>query len=699
MKGRMRFAAVIACLLIPLSTFLWPAAAVAQQPAGPGPAPGQTVRPLQLPTLRPAVADTGIFSPLPLPPGNQIRRADGAPGSEYWQQRVDYQIRAMLDTAAKRITGSETIRYTNNSPDTLRFVWMQVDQNLFRPGSTGSLLFASESRFGGAGFEGGFDINTVTQCSTAPERPKTKQRVPAKRGSPDSTAMITDCSRATKVSPLRTRVDDTMMYLDLADPIPPGKSTLFEVAYGFNIPEHGADRMGREGSLYEIAQWYPRMAVYDDVHGWNTDQYLGQGEFYLEYGNIQYEVTVPAGYIVAGTGQLQNPGDVLTRTQRDRLAAAVKSDTTIHVVTQAELASGAARPTRDGLLTWRFRADNVRDVAWTASPEYLWDASGWEGVLAQAFYRPTAEDPWKDVAKMSRYSIQEYSTRWFSYPYPQISAVEGPVSGMEYPMLAMEAKGDDGPNLYNVLTHEIGHMWYPMVVGSDERRYAWMDEGFNTFINTFSEEDYWKRNDSAIRQRERQLVIGVDQMPSAQPILTPANRYKNSNNLLSLAYVKPSIALLTLRSKVLGPQVFDSAFREYTRRWAFKHPQPADFFRTMEEVSGRDLAWFWRSFFYTTAALDQSVEGVKQEPDGSAQVALVNLGDAVMPVELELSFEDGTTELVKLPVEIWYGGNRYVYQVKPGKTIVSARVNPDGTFPDAVTSNDAWKRPATTATP
>jgi hypothetical protein len=490
-----------------------------------------------------------------------------------------------------------------------------------------------------------------------------------------------------------------MMYVDLATPIPPGGTTVFDLAYGFAIPEHGADRMGRDGALYEIAQWYPRMAVYDDVHGWNTDQYLGQGEFYLEYGNIAFEVTVPAGYIVAGTGVLQNPADVLTADQRSRLAAALKSDTTIHIVTASDLASGAARPVNQGSLTWRFRADNVRDVAWAASPEYLWDASGWEGVLAQAYYRLSAEETWKDAAKMSRFSIQEYSTRWLGYPYPQISAVEGPVSGMEYPMLAMEAKSDDGPDLYNVLTHEIGHMWYPMVVGSDERRYAWMDEGFNTFINTFSEEAYWHRDDSAVRQRERQLVIGIDQTPTAHPIMTPANRYKNSNNLLSLAYVKPSIMLLTLRNKVLGPEVFDSAFREYTRRWAFKHPQPSDFFRTIEAVSGRDLAWFWRGFFYTTAALDQTVESVKQEPDGSGQVTLANLGDAVMPVELELGFDDGTTERVKLPVEVWYGGNRYLYPIKPGKTIVSARVNPDGTFPDAVPTNDAWKRPTTTATP
>jgi hypothetical protein len=363
-------------------------------------------------------------------------------------------------------------------------------------------------------------------------------------------------------------------------------------------------------------------------------------------------------------------------------------------VTPEELASGAARPRRDGMLTWRFRAERVRDVAWAASPEYQWDASGWDGILAQAYYRPSADATWKDAAKMSRYSILEYSKRWYPYAYPQISAVEGPVSGMEYPMVAMEARGDDLEDLYNVVTHEIGHMWYPMTVGSNERRYAWMDEGFNTFINTFSEEDYWKRDDSDVRRHETGFVTSLDQTPTAQPIMTPANRYRTTNNLGSLAYMKPSIVLLALRNKVLGAEVFDTAFREYTRRWAFKHPQPADFFRTMEEVSGRDLAWFWRSFFYTTAVLDQSVETVAQGPDGGALVTIRSLGAAVMPVELELGFADGTRDTVKLPVEIWYGGNRYVYEVEAGKQVVSARVNPDGRFPDVVSSNDAWTAPA-----
>jgi hypothetical protein len=654
-------------------------------------APTQAARPLNLqPALKPPVADTGIFSPLPLPEPTAVRRPDGAPGPGYWQQRADYVIKATLDTAAKRIDATEQIRYTNHSPDTLRFVWMQVDQNLFRPGSTGSLLFAAESRFGGAGFPGGFDIASLTQSAVPAKAPMgARRRTPA--GGP-ATAAAT--ARDATATPLEHRVDDTMMYVELAQPLAPGATTVFDLAYHFNIPEHGADRMGREGSLYEMAQWYPRMAVYDDVHGWNTDQYLGQGEFYLEYGNIDYEVTLPAGFIVAGTGTLQNPEQVLTPTVRTRLAAAVRSDTTMAIVTPEELASGAARPRRDGTLTWRFRAEQVRDVAWAASPDFQWDASGWDGILAQAYYRSSARETWQDAAKMSRYSIQEYSTRWFRYPYPQISAIEGPVSGMEYPMVAMEARGDDGPDLYNVITHEIGHMWYPMTVGSDERRYAWMDEGFNTFINTFSEEDYWKRDDSQTRRNETQFVTSLDQSPAAQPIMTPANRYKSNDNLGSLAYVKPSIMLLALRNKVLGPEVFDTAFREYTRRWAFKHPQPADFFRTMEEVSGRDLAWFWRGFFYTTAALDQSVESVKQTPDGTAQITLRSLGAAVMPVELELGFADGSTQLVKLPVEIWYGGNRYIYRIQPGKAIVSARVNPDGRFPDLVARNDGWTAPA-----
>ncbi len=637
-------------------------------PAPPTPAaPGQRPAPAQR-ELRGPVADTGIFSPLPLPEPNDLRRANGSPGRAYWQQRADYVIKATLDTAARRLSGKVTIRYSNNSPDTLARIWLQLDQNLFRKGSVGSYLNPQESRFGGANFDGGFEIPAVLATLEAPRG----RLAPARPAA------------------AKTRVDDTMMEVVLPFPLPPGRVATLALDFAFNIPDHGADRMGRDGALYELAQWYPRVCVYDDVNGWNTLQYLGQGEFYLEYGDFEYDVTVPAGYIVAGTGMIQNPLEVLTATQRARLAAAVRSDTVVRIVTEAELQSGAARPRRDGMLTWRFKAQNVRDVAWAASPEYLWDATGWEGILAQAYYRPSAKELWHEAATMSQYSIKEYSGRWLRYPYPQISAVEGPVSGMEYPMVAMEAKDETREGLYSVVTHEIGHMWYPMIVGSDERRYPWMDEGFNTFINIFSEEGYFKRDDTRRRRGEGMFVLMNDQASTAQPIMTYANRFRTDGNLGALAYIKPAMGLYVLRSKVLGAEVFDAAFREYTRRWAFKHPQPADFFRTIEDVTGQDLDWFWRGWFYTTAALDQAVESVTQRA-GQVSVVIRNGGQLVLPVELTLTYGDGTTEVRRFPVEIWYKGDKYTAVVATDKTVTAAQVNADGQFPDVNPRNDGWK--------
>ncbi|MEO8202175.1 MAG: M1 family metallopeptidase [Gemmatimonadota bacterium] len=642
----------------------------AQQPTQPPAQPSAA--------FRSPVADTGIFSPLPLPDPTEVRSANGAPGPRYWQQRADYAIVATLDTTARTLKGTVTIRYTNNSPDSLPYLWLQMDQNLFRPGSTGSMLNAASSRFGGAGFQGGFEIENIYQ--TAAARPATGANRPR--------------AVAAAQLPVKTRVDDTMMRVDLAAALAPGQATVLVIAYHFNIPEHGADRMGRDGNLYELAQWYPRMAVYDDQLGWNTDQYLGQGEFYLEYGDYAYEVTVPAGFILAGTGTLQNPLEVLTAAQRSRLAQAAHSDTTIHIVTEADLASGAARPKASGMLTWKFKAQNVRDVAWAAAPNYLWDASGWEDVLAQAYYRPAAKATWSDAAKESRFSIKEYSDHWFRYPYPQISAVEGTVSGMEYPMLAMEANASTLKELYNVVTHEIGHNWFPMIVGSNERRYAWMDEGFNTFVNTFSEENYFSRNDSLDRKGETGFVLQNDQSVTAQPMITGANRYKTDPNLGSLAYVKPSIMLLALRNKVLGPEVFDAAFREYIKRWAFKHPLPSDFIRTMNNAAGRDLSWFWRGWIYTTATIDQSIENVTQRSQGSnniARIVLRNPGQMVMPVELTLTMKDGTTQLIRLPVEIWYRGDRFTYTVTTTQPIASAKINADGFTPDVNPANNEWK--------
>src|SRR5690349_22482122 len=440
------------------------------------------------------VSDTSMFAPLTLPSANIYRTGSGAPGPKYWQNRADYRLEATLDTAKTTLSGKLRLTYTNNSPDTLRFIWMQMEQNAFKDKSLNSFIFPQESRFGARGFEGGDIVEHFDQIGTR--------------------------ASATARTALKTRVEGTMMKVDLAEPLAPGRSATFDVAWHFLIPEHGADRMGRDGMLYELAQWYPRVNVYDDLRGWNTEPYLGQGEFYLEYGDFTVAITVPAGYTVASTGTLQNPRDVLTSTEISRLAQAAKSATPVNIVTLDEVRSGAARPRTNGTLTWKFAATNVRDVAWAASPEYLWDASSWDGILAMAYYRPSAVENWKDAADQSRQSIQEYSERWYRYPYPQISAVEGPISGMEYPMLAMENRSQDKYDLFNVVTHEIGHNWFPMIVGSNERVYMWQDEGFNTFGNTFAEgRRYPEKGDQMARALgERQTVEQYMERTFDQPV-------------------------------------------------------------------------------------------------------------------------------------------------------------------------------------
>jgi hypothetical protein len=615
------------------------------------------------------VGDTSIFAPLETYRGNVYRSGSGAPGPQYWQQRADYDLRATLDTAAKSLHGEMTLRYTNNSPDTLRFVWMQVEQNAFKANSMNSFVFPQESRFGARGFEGGDVIERFNQ-------------VPAAKGA--------------KPVALHTRVEGTMMKVDLAEPLAPGKTVTFDVAWHFLIPEHGADRMGRDGALYELAQWYPRMAVYDDVRGWNTEPYLGQGEFYLEYGDYDLSVTVPAAYIVAATGALQNPRDVLTPTQIARLAAAAKTDSTVRIITAAELQSGAARPRKTGTMTWRFASKNVRDVVWAASPDYQWDASSYKGIMAYGYYRPSAAVNWHESADMSRMSIQEYSERWFMYPWPHISAVEGPISGMEYPMVAMENRSQDKYDLYNVVTHEIGHMWFPMIVGSNERMHMWQDEGFNTFINTFSEaRRYPEKGDQMQRAAgERAYVTGAMQQNADQPIEINPDRINPA--LLGLsAYVKPSVGLQLLRQEILGPAAFDDAFRTYTARWAFKHPTPDDFFRTMEDVSGRRLDWFWREWFLENPHFDQAIDSVLTQQRGDTLDVAVLYGNharGVLPIRARFTFTDGSTQDFMYPAEVWSTNTRhYVREYAfPGKKLAKIELDPEQRLVDLDRTNNAW---------
>ena len=614
------------------------------------------------------VGDTSVFAPLALPPGNQFRSGSGAPGPRYWQNRASYDIKASLDTTSKTLTGSLKLKYTNNSPDSLRFIWLQVEQNAFKDKSLNSFIFPQESRFGARGFEGGDVIERFDQLLGS-------RRVSVKR-----------------------RPNETTMKVDLAEPLAPGKAATFDIAWHFVIPEHGADRMGREGSLYELAQWYPRVNVYDDLRGWNTEPYLGQGEFYLEYGDFNVEITLPSGYIVASTGTLTNPRDVLTSAQIARLGQAIKSATPVNIVTLAEIKSGAARPKGTaGTLTWKFSAKQVRDVAWAASPEYIWDASGWNGILAQAYYRPSAIEPWKDAADQTRMSLDEYSTRWYKYPWPQMSAVEGPISGMEYPMLVMEAKSNDKYDLYNVVTHEIGHNWFPMLVGSNERVYMWQDEGFNTFINTFSEgRRYPEKGDQMTRALgERQFVEGAQKQNVDVPIDVMPDRI--DPRLLGLAaYVKPSVGLQLLRQEIMGPAAFDDAFRTYIERWAFKHPSPADFYRTMEDVGGKRLDWFWREWFKENSHFDQAIDTVvtSKATDGANVVTVVygNRARGVLPIHARFTYSDGTVDNYDYPAEVWSTNTtHYMRRYTIGnRTLSRIEIEPDKRLLDVDRSNNIW---------
>ncbi len=624
------------------------------------------------PVPRP-VTDTSIFAPLVLPTPNEFRAGSGAPGARYWQNRADYTLRTTLDTTTTSVKSEMTLRYTNNSPDTLRFIWLQTEQNAFKARSLNSFIFAEDSRFGARGFEGGYLFTRVEQRLGTP---RTARRVP-----------------------LKTRVNETVTRLDLAEPLAPGKSATIEMAYSFKVPEHGADRMGRDGSLYEIAQWYPRVAVYDDVRGWNIEPYLGQGEFYLDFGDYNLEITVPAGYIVAATGSLTNPRDVLTNAQLGRLAIAAYSDTVIRIITEKDLKSGAARPTKTGMLTWKFSAKNVRDAVWAASPEFQWDGSSWKGIYAFAYYRPSAADNWKDAADQARMSIMEYSERWFQYPWPHISAIEGPISGMEYPMIAMENKSEDVYDLYNVVTHEIGHMWFPMIVASNERAFMWQDEGFNTFINTFSEaRRYPAKGDQMQRaSNERGTVEQVMRAGVEGPIITTPDRI--DPRLLGVsAYVKPSVGLQLLRQEILGPEAFDDAFRTYIRRWAYKHPTPSDFFRTMEDVGGRRLDWFWRGWFEENARYDQAVDTVITRQSGDTSKVIVAYGNherGVLPIRAHFTFTDGSTADYNYPAEVWSTNSvRYVRRYSfVGKTLAKLEIDPESRIPDITRANNSWKAP------
>jgi len=661
-RSGFRFTDLVLFMTAPLRTVLWTMVGLLLTV----PVMGQGV-PQQVPDH-----NLESFEAVDFPAADAYRAADGRPGDQYWQNEADYQINVELDTAANRLSGRQTITYTNNSPQELRRLWVQLEQNFFQTGSRGDQVVPDDARFSGFFDEAGYTLTSV------------------------------QVERDGETTEPDYEVEGTRLMVPLSEALPAdGGTVTLKLDWNFQIPEFGADRHGmldvEQGTVYQLAQWYPRMYVYDDINGWNHLPYLGQGEYYLEYGSFDVSITVPRNMIVTATGRLQNPEEVLTETQRDRLSEARNSRETVTIIGEDEVGTEATRPAGDGPLTWRYTAENVRDFSWAASQAFIWDAAkadaGDRTVLAQSLYPKEglgSEDApgWEESTEYVQHSIEFYSDFLAPYPYPNAVNVAGVVGGMEYPHIVFCDVESRGQDLFGVTDHEFGHTWFPMVVGSDERRWAWMDEGLNTFLNQYSEADFYDQSPRASLRRNSQ-IIARRLMPSPygdQPIMTHADQIRD-RALGLLAYLKPANGLMLLREYVVGPERFDEAFRAYFDRWAYKHPQPSDFFRTIEDVTGEDLDWFWRSWFYETDTGDQAIDNVAT--DDTTQVTVAQKKDLLLPVTVSLTFGDGSTEQRRIPTEAFFTSGTHTLTV-PDRTVEKVQLDPNRLLPDADRQNNTW---------
>ncbi len=598
--------------------------------------------------------------------------ATGHPGPEYWQNRADYKIEVTLDTAAQTVTGDVVITYVNNSPYNLDFLWLQLDQNTFKSDSRGSALYPASDRNGVRGYTDGYNIKSVA----------------------------INKNKADYI------IDDTRMQIRLDKPVKKeGGKVKIHIAYSFEIPTHGKDRMGRvatkNGTIYTIAQWYPRMAVFDEVEGWNTLPYIGTGEFYLEYGDFDYTVTAPSNMLVTGSGVLQNPKDVLTKTERDRLDKARESDETVMIYSLDDVhAQMHGAHTDEAMSTWHFKMTESRDIAWAASTAFIWDAArinlpDEKTALAQSFYpeENSSQDGYGRSTEYVKHSIELYSKKWYPYTYQVATNVGGHEGGMEYPGIVFCSYKSKNASLWNVINHEFGHNWFPMIVGSNERKYAWLDEGLNTFINDISTEDF--NNGEYYKQKDFQALGSFMFNEGLDPLFTKPDVIHNQRNLGLEAYYKPAAGLNVLRNVILGKDRFDYAFKQYIDRWAFKHPQPWDLFNTLSSAAGEDLGWFFKGWFMNNWAIDQAVESVDYvngDYTKGATITLANLEKLPMPIDLQVNFDDQTSQLVHLPVEIWVTGSTYVYPLNSSKKISSVVIDPNHLVPDKNPGNNSLEK-------
>jgi hypothetical protein len=646
---------------------------------------------------------------------------------------VDYVIETSLDTVNHRVMGTERITYHNNSPDELRYLWIQLDQNVRSlehsrtyakqgalPENIAQMPPMVQQFLGANPFDGGYDITRVQLAA---------------RSAAGGAAAPAGAGGATlgsgQLSDADYRINNTVMRVNLPEPLEPGGVQELEIDWAFNVHENGM-RGGREevsdGWIYEIAQWFPRMSVYDDVNGWQTDQFFMRGEFYLEFGDYDVKISVPSNHILEATGVLQNPDDVLTAEQQQRLERAYQSEEPVYIVGPDEVMTAASRPAQSGMLTWHFKADDVRDFAWASSKTYVWDAAGfsYDGddrvITAHSMYPRDAMPLWNDISTAATIqTLKTYGKMAFEYPYPKASNVNGPAGGMEYPMLAFcgarpqPAADDASPDeiaqgysdavrnaLMMVTIHEVGHNWFPMIVASDERKWTWLDEGLNTFLQHYAlvemdpEYPNWWGSPVNIRDYMRD----TDQVP----IMTNSDLIHK--DFLPNGYMKPASGLTMLREVILGPDAFDEAFTGYSQAWMFKKPQPSDFFRSMEEGAGEDLAWMWRGWFYTTHWNDQALTDVQRQNTedllGSDErgryyyrITIENKGGLVLPIRMNVTFEDGSEKFIQLPVDVWrHNENEFVYGLFTDDELISITLDPDHMLADIDDDNNTWTAPA-----
>jgi hypothetical protein len=621
---------------------------------------------------------TQTFNP---PPGNPFRSAKGIPGPMYWQNSASYLIHATLSEKDTSISGDVTINYTNNSPDKLDYLWLQLDQNIFESSSRA----VAATKYPGDYAEiinavaGGYKIKDVT---------------------------LSYNGKSYTVAPVIT---DTRMQIRLqTSMLPKGDKISLKINFSFNIPLDGAGRFGRQytqnGVIYQIAQWYPRMCVYDDVEGWNTLPYMGLGEFYCEYGNFDYYITAPAEMIVYGSGDLQNPSQMLTSQQIKRLALAANSDKTVTIIGADEAGKASTRLSSKGNLTWHFKMNNTRDVAFAAGKGMIWDASkinlpSGRKALAMSCYpvESMGDSAWTRSTEYLKNSIEIYSKNFFEYPWNVAVSSAGITSGMEYPGMIFNKYTVTKARLWFLIAHEIGHNWFPMIVGSNERKYMWQDEGLNTYINYIATDLFNKGeyvNAPAYLNKTFFASRDYEQfMQYKDPLITVSDAMDEGQHYQF--YGKTAYGLNLLRTVVVGKERFDYAFRKYTEAWAYKHPTPYDFFNCINNAAGEDLNWFWKEWFFTTWKLDQAITDVKyvdNDPAKGALITIENKGKMIMPVIIKIQQSNGDNEVVKLPVEIWQRGGTWTFKYASKSKIDKVILDPEKVLPDVNRKNNEWNK-------